>query len=37
LAPNVVFGPEIMQIRTTYPLFGVRLINRYDLALGYLF
>jgi hypothetical protein len=37
LAPNVVFGPEILQIRTRYPQQGLRLINRYDLALGYLF
>ncbi len=37
LAPNVVLGPEIMQIRTTYLLSGIQLVNRYDLALGYLF
>ena len=37
LAPNVVLGPEILQIRTTYRQSGIRLINRYDLALGYLF
>jgi len=37
LAPNVVLGPEIMQIRTTYRLSGIQLMNRYDLALGYLF
>ncbi len=37
LAPNVLLGPEIMQIRTTYRMSGIRLINRYDLALGYLF
>ena len=37
LAPNVVLGPEIMQIRTTYLMSGIQLVNRYDLALGYLF
>jgi hypothetical protein len=37
LAPNVVLGPEIMQIRTTYRISGIQLVNRYDLALGYLF
>ena len=37
LAPNVVLGPEIMQIRTTYRQSGIQLMNRYDLALGYLF
>ena len=37
LAPNVVLGPEIMQIRTTYLQSGILLVNRYDLALGYLF
>ena len=37
LAPNVVLGPEIMQIRTTYRQSGILLLNRYDLALGYLF
>ena len=37
LAPNVVLGPEILQIRTTWRQSGVRLTNRYDLALGYLF
>jgi hypothetical protein len=37
LAPNVVLGPEILQIRTTYRQSGILLINRYDLALGYFF
>jgi hypothetical protein len=37
LAPNVVLGPEILQIRTTYRQSGIQLMNRYDLALGYLF
>jgi hypothetical protein len=37
LAPNVAFGPEIMQIRTTYLQSGILRINRYDLALGYFF
>jgi hypothetical protein len=37
LAPNLLLGPEIMQIRTTYRQSGILLINRYDLALGYLF
>jgi hypothetical protein len=37
LAPNVVFGPEVMQIRTRYVPSGTQLINRYDVALGYLF
>jgi hypothetical protein len=37
LTPNVVLGPEIMQIRTTYRISGIQLVNRYDLALGYLF
>jgi hypothetical protein len=37
LAPNVVIGPEIMQIRTTYLQSGILRVNRYDLALGYLF
>jgi len=37
LAPNVLFGIEALQIRTNYLQSGVRLVNRYDLALGYLF
>jgi len=37
LTPNVVLGPEIMQIRTTYRISGIQLVDRYDLALGYLF
>jgi hypothetical protein len=37
LAPNVIFGPEISQLRTLYLANGTRLTNHYDLALGYLF
>ncbi|HEY2018824.1 MAG TPA: hypothetical protein VGH38_35205 [Bryobacteraceae bacterium] len=37
LASNMLLGPEIMQIRTTYRQSGIQLVNRYDLALGYLF
>lgn len=37
IAPNVIFGPEISQIRTLYRANGTRLLNHYDLALGYLF
>lgn len=37
LTPNVVLGPEILQIRTTWRQAGIQRINRYDLALGYLF
>jgi hypothetical protein len=37
LAPNLVIGPEIMQIRTTYLQSGILRVNRYDLALGYFF
>ena len=37
LAPNVVLGLEAMQIRTQFLASGIRLVNRYDLALGYLF
>jgi hypothetical protein len=37
IAPNVIFGPEISQLRTLYLANGTRLTNHYDLALGYLF
>lgn len=37
IAPNVIFGPEISQLRTLYLGNGTRLANHYDLALGYLF
>jgi hypothetical protein len=37
LAPNLVLGPEILQIRTDYRQSGILLMNRYDLALGYFF
>jgi hypothetical protein len=37
IAPNVIFGPEISQLRTLYLVNGTRLTNHYDLALGYLF
>ncbi len=37
LAPNLVLGPEILQIRTNYRQSGILLMNRYDLALGYFF
>jgi len=37
LAPNVIFGVEALQIRTQYLQSGNRLVNRYDVALGYLF
>jgi hypothetical protein len=37
LAPNVIFGVEALQIRTNYRQSGLRLVDRYDLALGYLF
>lgn len=39
LAPNVLLGLEAMQIRTQLlgGTGGVRLVNRYDLAIGYLF
>ena len=37
LAPNVLLGPEISQLRTVYIGQGVRINNHYDLALGYLF
>jgi len=37
LAPNVIMSFETMQTRTTYFLFGNRLLNHYDLAFAYLF
>jgi len=37
LAPNVLLGPEVSQVRTLYVGQGTRLNNHYDLALGYLF
>ncbi len=37
VAPNVLIGPEITQIRTYYVGQGVRLNNHYDLAFAYLF
>jgi len=37
LAPNVIVSFETLQTRTTYLLFGKRLINHYDLAFAYLF
>jgi len=37
LAPNLVAGPEMMQIRTNYLQSGILHVNRYDLALGYFF
>jgi len=37
VGPNVILGLEALQIRTRYRQSGVRLINRYDLAVGYLF
>ena len=37
LAPNVILGPEISQVRTLFIGQGVRINNHYDLALAYLF
>ncbi len=37
LAPNVLLGAEAMQIRTKLLVGSLRLVNRYDLAIGYLF
>ncbi|HUE04183.1 MAG TPA: hypothetical protein VMR62_31830 [Bryobacteraceae bacterium] len=37
LAPNVLFGPEVSQARTTYIDSRPRMNNHYDLALAYLF
>ena len=37
LAPNVLLGPEISQLRSSYIGQGTRINNHYDLALAYLF
>jgi hypothetical protein len=37
LAPNVLLGPEISQLRSSYIRQGTRINNHYDLALAYLF
>lgn len=37
LAPNVLLGPEISQLRSLYIRQGTRINNHYDLALAYLF
>jgi hypothetical protein len=37
IAPNVLVGLELMQLRTTYIETGKRLNNHYDLALAYQF
>lgn len=37
IAPNVILGFEIMQLRTTYIGAGTRLNNHYDLAMAYQF
>jgi hypothetical protein len=37
LAPNVLLGPEITQVRTLYIGQGLRINNHYDLALAYSF
>jgi hypothetical protein len=37
IAPNVLLGPEISQIRTFYLGQGLRINNHYDLAIAYLF
>jgi len=37
LGPNVLLGLEANQVRTTYVGGPLRLVNHYDLALGYLF
>ncbi|HEY1242276.1 MAG TPA: hypothetical protein VGF16_17050 [Bryobacteraceae bacterium] len=37
LAPNLLLGPEVSQVRTIYLGQGTRLNNHYDLALGYFF
>ena len=37
IAPNVLMGPEISQLRTVYLGQGTRRNNHYDLALAYLF
>jgi hypothetical protein len=37
IAPNVILGLEMMQVRTNYIGAGRRLNNHYDLALAYQF
>lgn len=37
IAPNVLMGPEVSQLRTVYLGQGTRRNNHYDLALAYLF
>jgi hypothetical protein len=37
VSPNVLVGLEAQQIRTSYLGLGTRVLNRYDLALAYLF
>lgn len=37
LSPNVLISLEAQQIRTTYIGTGLRLLNRYDLGVAYLF
>jgi type II secretory pathway pseudopilin PulG len=37
IAPNVILGPEISQLRTFYVGQGTLINNHYDLALAYLF
>jgi hypothetical protein len=37
LAPNVISAFEVSQTRSTYLPYGLRLVNHYDLAIGYLF
>ena len=37
LAPNVLLGPEVTQLRTVYLGQGVKINNHYDLALAYIF
>ncbi len=37
VAPNVLLGPEVSQLRTFYLGLGTRINNHYDLALAYLF
>ena len=37
IAPNVLFGPEITQTRTSYLGLGLRINNHYDMALAYIF
>ena len=37
IAPNVMTGFEVMQVRTRHLGIADRILNRYDLSLGYLF